>query len=107
MDDCILAAEPRGNNTQVGTFKWPSPRIAESVAGKIRLRNYTCKPQQLRRNDHVCQILNTCLPSVTDETLEIPEKHRSQVHLSFTLTLSSLILSKFLVTKRVKSYKSY
>ena len=60
--DCSVAIEPRTDSIPKGTNKWPQPQVTEAIAGKIRLFNDTCDPQQLQNNDHVCQVLSTYVP---------------------------------------------
>ena len=65
--DCVLAVEPRIDMSPPGTRNWPQPHILESVGRKIRLLNDTSEPQQLKKNDHVCQVILTNSPEITDK----------------------------------------
>lgn len=70
--DCLLAVEPhsdRHNQNQ----EWPRPHITDNVGGKIRIVNNTSEPQSLRRNEHLCQVRVTCVPS-SDASDNFPVK---------------------------------
>ena len=55
--DSVLAIEP--HSASPGQT-WPEPHITESVAGKIRVLNYTSEPQFIQRNEHVCRVQLAC-----------------------------------------------
>lgn len=88
--DCLLAVEPRYDNTPRGTLDWPKPHIAEAIAGKIRLFNDTQQPQLLRKNDHVCQVVNTLVPYLTEEDSGM--QTNSSAHFSTSQTNHSALV---------------
>ena len=49
--------EPRSDTSkhQSQLDKWPTPNVAEQVAGKIRILNDTSSPQRVGKNEHICQ----------------------------------------------------
>ncbi len=71
--DSILAVEPRIDMTPPGTKNWPRPHILESVGRKIRLHNDTSEPQQLRKDDHICQVMLTTIPENGNNNTVEPE----------------------------------
>ncbi|CAG2247526.1 unnamed protein product [Mytilus edulis] len=66
--DCILAVEPHTDASR--TKDWPSPQIAQSVAGKIRIVNNTSVPQFIQRNEHFCRVR---LTTTIDNAPEAPD----------------------------------
>ncbi|VDH94388.1 Hypothetical predicted protein [Mytilus galloprovincialis] len=69
--DCILAVEPHTDASR--TKDWPSPQIAQSVAGKIRIVNNTSVPQFIQRNEHFCRVR---LTTTIDNAPEAPDNIR-------------------------------
>ncbi|CAG2223099.1 unnamed protein product [Mytilus edulis] len=69
--DCILAIEPHTDASR--TKDWPSPQIAQSVAGKIRIVNNTSVPQFIQRNEHFCRVR---LTTTIDNAPEAPDNIR-------------------------------
>ncbi|CAC5401057.1 unnamed protein product [Mytilus coruscus] len=69
--DCILAIEPHTDASR--TKDWPSPQIAQSVAGKIRIVNNTSVPQFIQRNEHFCRVR---LTTTVDNAPEAPDNIR-------------------------------
>ncbi|CAC5396256.1 unnamed protein product [Mytilus coruscus] len=66
--DCILAIESHTDASR--TKDWPSPQIAQSVAGKIRNVNNTSVPQFIQRNEHLCRVR---LTTTVDNAPEAPD----------------------------------
>ncbi|CAC5369941.1 unnamed protein product [Mytilus coruscus] len=69
--DCILAIDPHTDASR--TKDWPSSKIAQSVAGKIRIVNNTLVPQFIQQNEHFCRVR---LTTTIDNAPEAPDNIR-------------------------------
>ncbi|XP_033119239.1 uncharacterized protein LOC117118681 [Anneissia japonica] len=66
QNDDVFALEPR--DTSALLRSWPPYVVISSVAGRVRIPNFTNRPQVVKRHEHFCQVRPTYVPPAETST---------------------------------------